>query len=467
MESYLAFIQPQWRNIMSNSQPSTISRINTPRHGHVFSPASRAYFAWQAGELDEGALNQRESGKFFPEISADVVDAFAKEDVANFAPPPDGKIASANQATGQKLDQPGSHWQKHEVRSGEALDVSWYFTANHVTRRWNYFITKADWDSSKVLARDQFDAEPFYTVQVNLKPYWEHSNDMKPPSPTIHGVPLPKREGYHVLLAVWEVADTGNAFYHVVDLNFVSSGGGERPTTPTGLEASDITDKQVVLTWNAATGASPIAFYRITRNGTATVDVAAPLLTWIDHAVTPDTVYNYFISAVDETGNVSRPSPAIEVRTLPEEGEVGTPSAPANLHSMGQTERSISLMWGSSSGPVAITNYLIFRDGQEIKRVGADQTSFEDTDLTSGTEYRYFVKALDLNDKLSLSSNVLSVSTQGDGGAYPAWKLNTQYAKNALVSHAGQNWSCIQAHTSYVEDWAPGAGDNVLWAKHV
>ncbi|RON09676.1 hypothetical protein BK659_07025 [Pseudomonas brassicacearum] len=451
---------------MSQNRPNTISRSNTVRHGHVFSPASRAYFAWQAGELDEGALNQRESGKFFPQTSGGLSDAYAREDVANAAPPPDGKIASANQATGKKLDDPGDHWQKHEVRSSETLDVSWHFTANHVTRRWNYFMTKEGWDPSKVLSRDQFEAEPFYTVQINLKPYWEHSADMKPPSPTTHEVPLPKREGYHVLLAVWEVADTMNAFYQVVDLSFVpSEGGGERPTTPTGLTASNVTDKQAALTWNAATGPSRIAFYRLTRNGITTVDIEAPLLTWIDYGVAPETLYNYFISAVDEHGNISAPSRAIEVRTLPVGGEDGAPGAPMNLHGMGQTAQSVSLMWGASTGAAPIVNYLIFRDDHEVKSVIGNQTSVDDTGLTPDTEYRYFVKALDLNGKLSLPSNALSVKTLGGGGQFPAWKLNTQYAKNALVSHDNQNWCCIQAHTSYVEDWAPGVGDNVLWVK--
>lgn len=125
------------------------SRSITLRHGHVFTPPSRAYLAWQAGEIDEGALNQRESGKFFPHSAGGQPDPFAKDDVVNALPPPDGKIASANQATGALLDQPGDHWTKHEVRSGERLDISWYFSANHVTRRWNYFITRPGWDSAK------------------------------------------------------------------------------------------------------------------------------------------------------------------------------------------------------------------------------------------------------------------------------------------------------------------------------
>ena len=449
---------------MSQRRPNTISRNNSPRHGHIFSPSSRAHFEWLAGRLDEGALNQRESGKFFPSQAGGLKDAYAKDDVANVPPPPDGKIASANQLTGAQLDAPGSHWQKHDVRSGETLDMSWRFSAKHAARRWNYFMTKAGWNPDKVLSRDQFEEEPFYTVQINLQPFWAHGEQMLPASPTTHSVPLPERDGYHVCLAVWEVANTSMAFYQVVDLNFVNDGGGERPETPTGLAAETVTDKQVQLKWNAATGPYPIASYHLSRNGVFLVAIDAPQLGFADNSVTSDTTYNYTISAVDDHGNVSAQSRPIQVHTLPE-GGVG-PTAPKNLHSMGQTESSISLMWEKSTGTSPIVNYVIFRDEVEIKSVGANQTAFDDTGLKAGTQFRYYVKARDLDGKLSLSSNVLTVRTLG-GGTYPAWALNTLYETGALVSHSGENWRCLQKHTSYVADWAPGlVSSEVLWAKH-
>jgi chitin-binding protein len=428
----------------------------------VFSPSSRAHFEWLAGRLDEGALNQRESGKFFPLATGGVADAFAKDDVANVPPPPDGKIASANQATGAQLDVPGSHWPKHNVRGGETLDISWHFSAKHATRRWNYFITKTDWDPDKALSRDQFEDEPFYTVQINLQPYYAHGEEMLPASPTTHGVLLPKREGYHVCLAVWEVANTSMAFYQVIDLNFLpDEGGGERPETPTGLAAKKVTDKQVTLKWNATNGPFPIAAYRVSRNGAFLVEVDAPFLTFADYSVSPDTRYTYAISAVDDRGNVSATSQPIQVHTLPE-GGVG-PTAPTNLHSMGQTEFIVRLMWGASTGSAPIMNYLIYRDDVEVKSLGASQTSYDDTGLMPDTEYRYCVKARDLNGKLSAPSNVLSIRTQGAGGGKPEWKLGSSYEVGDIVSHANQNWACIQAHTAHTADWAPGEGDNVLW----
>ncbi|CAK8743193.1 GlcNAc-binding protein A [Sodalis praecaptivus] len=76
-------------------------------------------------------------------------------------PPPDGKIASANQGNGEFLDEPGTHWEKHQVVAGELLTFSWSYSAKHLTWRWNYFITRQDWDPNAPLSRAQFDTQPF------------------------------------------------------------------------------------------------------------------------------------------------------------------------------------------------------------------------------------------------------------------------------------------------------------------
>ena len=38
-----------------------------------------------------------------------------------------------------------------------------------------------------------------------------------------HKINVPTdRSGYHVILAVWDVADTANAFYNVIDVNLIN-----------------------------------------------------------------------------------------------------------------------------------------------------------------------------------------------------------------------------------------------------
>lgn len=205
-------------NIMSKKKVQP-----TLRHGHIFSPKSRAFFAWEEGKMNIGQLNQREAGKFFPQLTSGLQDLLAPDDTMSNLPPPDGRIASANQGDCVFLDDPGSHWRKHAVESHQLLTVSWSYSAPHTTRRWNYFITRPDWNPNLPLSRDQFEDKPFWQVQLSEQPFWSHAEALNPPNPTVHDVMLPERSGYHVLLAVWEVANTGNAFYQIIDLDFVGS----------------------------------------------------------------------------------------------------------------------------------------------------------------------------------------------------------------------------------------------------
>lgn len=191
---------------ITGTQPST-------RHGSVIKPASRAAIylePWQAAGL--------EAGKFFPQTKSGQSDPFAPDDVVNAQPPADGRIASAGQDFAASLDEVRPDWQKHQVSGGQKFEVSWSYHAAHKTRRWNYFLTRDGWDSNRPLARAQFDPTPIHTEQLAGQPYW--SADLVPPDPTIHTMTLPRRNGYQVLLAVWEVADTGNGFYQVIDLAF-------------------------------------------------------------------------------------------------------------------------------------------------------------------------------------------------------------------------------------------------------
>lgn len=457
------------RNLNMKKKPmNIISRGMTPRHGHVFSPSSRAWFAWQDGLIDTGALNQCEAGKFFPAVNSGLHDPLAFDDTTNAKPPVDGNIASAGQNSNLILDEPGLHWKKHEVKGGETLDVSWHFTANHVTRRWNYFITREQWEPSEPLSRAQFEPEPFFSVEINLQPFWSNTDAMKPPSPTVHSLPLPEREGYHVLLAVWEVADTGNAFYQVIDLDFVRTDGGiEHPTTPGNLHSTYIDDKCVALSWTPSTGPYPIKTYRITRNGLTTVDIDSSLLSWSDNSVLPSTQYNYFVCAVDQHGNTSPPSNPIEITTLAEGGDDAPPTPPTSLHAMTLTATEVHIMWGASVGPTPLECYKIYRDGIEVKQVSGGQTSTMDSGLTPNTQYRYFVAAQDENGKLSTPSNVLKITTEVQViGDHPLWELGESYRVGDIVSYLNNQWTCLQSHISYTESWAPGMPDSTsLWLK--
>lgn len=445
---------------------STNKNGSTPalRHGHVFSPASRAYFAWQEGKIDTGMLNQRECGKFFPATTSGLEDVVAPSDVTNFLPPPDGKIASANQGDGNFLDEAGTHWQKHKVAPSEMLKISWYYSAQHATRRWNYFITREDWNPNLPLSRAQFEPEPFYKVELSEQPYWSHADALNPPQPTEHNVMLPQRSGYHVILAVWEVANTGNAFYHVIDLDFtVEEGDGEvTPVSPDGLRASNITTTSATLSWNAA--ATQSSAYRLYRDDTPIAQLTELFFT--DNDLRENTTYGYAVSSLNLEGKESPLSPTTLVTTNSSAIPGNPPTAPTNLHSMGTTTNTVKLMWGASTSSETLAGYIVYRDGNQIARTSVSQLSYEDTDLMADTAYRYFVAAFDSQEQLSVPSNILAVTTEAEESneAYPQWRLGTDYLVDDKVSYNNKNWICLQAHTAYVLDWAPGAAEN-LWRE--
>lgn len=69
-------------------------------------------------------------------------------------------------------------------------------------------------------------------------------------------------------MGVWNIADTGNAFYQVIDANIINSSvapavDNEAPTEPTNLAATT-TAKNVSLTWTVSTdnvGIKVMKFY--------------------------------------------------------------------------------------------------------------------------------------------------------------------------------------------------------------
>ncbi|MFE7749377.1 lytic polysaccharide monooxygenase [Streptomyces sp. NPDC057428] len=129
------------------------------------------------------------------------------------AGPADGKICSGGNSQFAQLDDPrGGGWPATEVTSGQGYSFRWQFTARHSTSDFRYYITKNGWDSTKPLTRAALESQPFMTV-----PY----GNQQPPATLTHQGSMPtQKTGKHIILAVWNVADTTNAFYACSDVQF-------------------------------------------------------------------------------------------------------------------------------------------------------------------------------------------------------------------------------------------------------
>ncbi|MER7045752.1 lytic polysaccharide monooxygenase auxiliary activity family 9 protein [Streptomyces jumonjinensis] len=126
--------------------------------------------------------------------------------------PADGTICSGGNGQFSQLDDPrGGNWPATAVSSGQNQTFTWKFTARHRTTDFKYYITKQGWNPNQKLSRSSLESQPFLTVPFN---------GQQPPATLSHSGKLPERTGKHVVLAVWTVHDTPNAFYACSDVKF-------------------------------------------------------------------------------------------------------------------------------------------------------------------------------------------------------------------------------------------------------
>lgn len=106
-------------------------------------------------------------------------------------------------------EQSVTRWTKVNMRSGENV-FHWTLTVPHNTTGWEYFITKQDWNPNAPLSRTAFELKPFCS---------RFDGGAVPAREVTMKCNVPYRTGYQVILGVWTIADTSNAFYQVIDAN--------------------------------------------------------------------------------------------------------------------------------------------------------------------------------------------------------------------------------------------------------
>ncbi|GAA1558478.1 lytic polysaccharide monooxygenase [Kribbella hippodromi] len=169
-------------------------------HGYTTGPTSRAKYCQQGTVTNCGQIQWEpqsvEGPKGFPA-----------------AGPADGKLCSAGLPQFAELDdQRGGAWPATHLQAGQGFNFTWHLTAPHATTDFKYYLTKQGWEPAKPLTRAALDLTPFLTVSLN---------GTRPPNDVSHPGTIPSgRTGRHMILAVWTIADTGNAFYQCSDVSF-------------------------------------------------------------------------------------------------------------------------------------------------------------------------------------------------------------------------------------------------------
>ncbi|UGS25648.1 lytic polysaccharide monooxygenase [Microbacterium resistens] len=377
--------------------------------------------------------------------------------------PADGKLGSVGRADAVNLDQQSpERWKKNEVKVGQELTIAWHYTAPHQTTDWRYYITKNGWDQNKPLTR------------ADLQPLAEYKQAMGPATNTpSHKVTLPAdHTGNHVIYAVWDVADTSNAFYNMVDLHIDGQAGPEQPVEApadlSGLLAGEVTHNSAKLSWNVAQGADRYDIERSTNGGDFSKVGSVKEATYTDVDLAASTEYTYRVTAVNNGGASAPATTTVVTKDAPVDA---APTAPGHVHSMGTTSDSVDLMWTASTSAAGIDRYEIhraFQGGVFTKVAETSKTRYLDTALKASTAYEYKVVAIDKNGQFSDASKIFTVTTNAEetGPVDPsvqAWDSTAYYTKGDRVSHNGHIYEAVQSHQGHGDpNWIDALS---LWKK--
>jgi chitodextrinase len=184
------------------------------------------------------------------------------------------------------------------------------------------------------------------------------------------------------------------------------------PSVPGNLQAPTVNVNQVGLTWNASTDNAGTPTYEVWRNGAFLAN--APTNSYTDTTVSASTSYSYQVRAKDLASppNFSSLSTALPV-TTPAAGDTEDPSVPTGLQASNVTGNSATLTWNASTDNVAVTDYIVTRNGTDLAPVTG--TTLVDGALSPGLTYSYTVRARDAAGNSSdPSSPAVQVTTPGD-----------------------------------------------------
>lgn len=179
-----------------------------------------------------------------------------------------------------------------------------------------------------------------------------------------------------------------------------------KPSVPTGLRLVNVVDNTITLQWEASTDNVAVAGYDVYEGTNLVASSVLPSAGVIN--LTPNTEYQFTVSAKDASGNVSNASSPLKVIIIP---DTEAPIAPTSLNWSERYTNGVKLYWEASTDNANVVEYQIYRDGIHIGTSAV--TEYTDLQLNPDNLYTYTVIAKDGSGNLSAASLPLSVKTKG------------------------------------------------------
>lgn len=147
----------------------------------------------------------------------------------------------------------------------------------------------------------------------------------------------------------------------------------EPPTAPQNLQATNITESSIELSWEASQDNEGIALYIVEQDLVEIAQIPPTNLTYTSTDLAEETLYNYRVYAIDLSGNMSNPSENLEVVTLAEfnyllNEDFEDCSTVSAIFSSISEESDINWMCHDQDGENNSQSYMMngFQNGQQV-----------------------------------------------------------------------------------------------------
>lgn len=171
------------------------------------------------------------------------------------------------------------------------------------------------------------------------------------------------------------------------------------PGAPPGFTASP-GDRQVALSWGAASDDVGVVYYELRRDGAAIAFQEGR--TFTDSSLVNGTAYAYTVIAIDAAGNAS---PAAGVTATP--ADTSPPTVPLALAAT-PGNAQVSLTWTPSTDNVGVTGYRVYRD--DVLIASPTTPYYADTTVTNSVTYAYKVVAVDAAGNASAATAAVNAT---------------------------------------------------------
>ncbi len=194
-----------------------------------------------------------------------------------------------------------------------------------------------------------------------------------------------------------------------------ATGDKTPPTTPTNLRVTSLGQTSVTLAWDASTDNSSFS-YSVVKDGqgfTVPQTQTSYTIDWLS----PGRTYSFYVTAVDNSLNVSGKSNTVTVTTHP---DTSPPTAPG-LSGFVKGPSQVELTWTRSTDDITwwSLGYRVFVNGAPATHVNwyADNRVVL-RHLTPSTSYTFTVEANDFNGNTTMS-NAVTLTTEASSDVTP------------------------------------------------